>query len=315
MALTLDEYADHLDTRDLPWPAPPVVERPKARPHLAKLDGIQAILWNVYGTLIAISEGQLIYEHSQAMINEIVLEKTVEEFKMWGSMARKPGQPSDYLRDLFKRAFDELKLTSGNDKYPELPADKIWDNIIKKLMQKEYKFDAAHYGSINQYTQKIAYFYHASLQGTGAYPGAADALNTVNGLGIRQGVLADGQCFTLTQLARGLRGQDSGLQLDDVLATNLRFLSYAHKAKKPSETLFKAAMHGLRSAGIDPSATLHVGSSLERDIGPAKKLGMRTALFAGDRASLVATPDKLKDPAFRPDVMLTELSQIAEVVG
>ena len=47
---------------------------------------------------------------------------------------------------------------------------------------------------------------------------------------------------------------------------------------------------------------------------PAKKLGMRTALFAGDKASLEATPEQLKDPASRPDVLLTELSQITDVV-
>jgi hypothetical protein len=41
---------------------------------------------------------------------------------------------------------------------------------------------------------------------------------------------------------------------------------------------------------------------------------MRTALFAGDKASLQATPEQLKDPASRPDVLLTALDQILEVV-
>jgi hypothetical protein len=42
---------------------------------------------------------------------------------------------------------------------------------------------------------------------------------------------------------------------------------------------------------------------------------MRTALFAGDRNSLQASADQLKDRATRPQVLLTELTQIAEVVG
>jgi len=54
---------------------------------------------------------------------------------------------------------------------------------------------------------------------------------------------------------------------------------------------------------------------LPRDIGPAKKAGMKTALFAGDKNSLVAKGEQLNDPAFRPDVLLTELTQIADVVG
>ena len=39
-----------------------------------------------------------------------------------------------------------------------------------------------------------------------------------------------------------------------------------------------------------------------------------TALFAGDKASLQATAEQLKDAHSRPDVLLTELNQIMEVV-
>ena len=42
---------------------------------------------------------------------------------------------------------------------------------------------------------------------------------------------------------------------------------------------------------------------------------MKTALFAGDRASLQATPEQLNEPASRPKVLLTELSQIAQMIG
>jgi hypothetical protein len=37
MALTLQQYATYLHTRDLTWPAPPAIKRPKARPHLVRL--------------------------------------------------------------------------------------------------------------------------------------------------------------------------------------------------------------------------------------------------------------------------------------
>jgi hypothetical protein len=42
---------------------------------------------------------------------------------------------------------------------------------------------------------------------------------------------------------------------------------------------------------------------------------MKTGLFAGDRNSLSATPEQLKDPQYRPDVLLTELSQVVQVIG
>jgi hypothetical protein len=53
---------------------------------------------------------------------------------------------------------------------------------------------------------------------------------------------------------------------------------------------------------------------LSRDIAPAKRAGFRTALFAGDRNSLSATSEQMKDPVTRPDVLITELPQILEVI-
>jgi putative hydrolase of the HAD superfamily len=137
----------------------------------------------------------------------------------------------------------------------------------------------------------------------------------VHGLGLAQGLLADGQCFTTVQLQRGIAAQDPAVKLDTVLDKGLIALSYELRGKKPSERLFRHSLQQLQAKGIEADEVLHVGTRLTQDIGPAKRLGMRTALFAGDRASLHASADQLKDHAFRPDVLLTDLEQIAEVVG
>ncbi len=94
-----------------------------------------------------------------------------------------------------------------------------------------------------------------------------------------------------------------------------RWLSYEIRGRKPSERLFRQALTALADRGIQAGEVLHVGSRLALDLQPARRLGMRTALFAGDKGSLAATGDQLKDDNRRPDVMLTELSQIADVVG
>ncbi len=64
-------------------------------------------------------------------------------------------------------------------------------------MQKDYKFDAGFFGSLNEFSKKVAYFFHASLQGTACYQGTAEALRFVQDAGLAQGLLADGQCFTI----------------------------------------------------------------------------------------------------------------------
>jgi FMN phosphatase YigB (HAD superfamily) len=320
MPLTLEQYATYLDTRrDLPWPAPPEIDPPKAKPHLTRLPDVRAVLWSVYGTLVHLAGGELYFEHPQQFIMDVALDKTIQEFKMWGSMPRKPGHPADYLRRVYTDILTDQRMApSGGEKFPEVVSERIWEAFIKKLFQKDYKFDATFYGSLNEYSRKVAYFFHASLQGTACYPGAAEALRYVTDQGLTQGLLGDGQCFTLVQLQHGLAKQDPSLRADEVLDPALRLLSADVRARKPSERLFRQALGVLAERGISPGEVLHVGSNLARDLAPARRLGMKTALFIADKAALQLSPEQLKqalkEPVNRPDVLLTELPQIADIV-
>jgi hypothetical protein len=317
MPLTLEQYADHLDTRhDLAWPAAPEVKSAKARPHLEPLPEVRLVTWSVYGTLLAIPGGELYLSHPQDFMMDLALDKTLQEFKMWKAMTRKPGQPAAQLRLMYNNILSELQFHPGsNERHPEIDAGKLWELLIKKLMTNEYTFDTSFYGSLNDYSRKVAYFFHASLQGTGCYEGAGAALEHVyRSLGA-QGLLADGQCFTCVQLARALREQGSSLPLGEGFPEELRVLSYEVKARKPSERIFKEMVSRARARGLEARQVLHIGSHLLHDVAPARKLGMKTGLFAGDKASLQGKVEQLKDPKYRPDVLLTELRQIEEVVG
>jgi FMN phosphatase YigB (HAD superfamily) len=316
MPLTLEQYATYLDSRGTAWPAVPPVERPKARPHVMPLEGVKAATFSVYGTLLAISTGELLFEHPQKFIMDLALEKTVQEYKMWGSMSRKPGQPSEYMGQLYNKALTDLRMVpSPGEKHPEILAERIWERIVKWLFQKEYQFDAGFFGSLNEYSRKIAFFFHASLQGTACYESAAETLKRFKEGGLVIGLIAEAQCFTLVQLQRGLAPQDAKVRVDDLIDKEVRALSFEVGARKPSERLFKHALTALEARGIEPHEVLHVGSRMAHDVAPAKKLGLKTALFAGDKASLVATGEQLKDPALRPDVLVTELKQLVDVVG
>ncbi len=321
MSLTLEQYATYLDTRDRPWPAPPAVHKAPAKPHLVALPGLRAVTWNIYGTLLSISGGELVFEHPQKFVMDVALDKTLQEFKMWGSMTRKPGQPAEYLGRLYARALSDQRMApSPGEKYPEIAAERIWEDIVKKLLQKEYQFDTGFFGSLNEYSRKVAYFFHGSMQGTACYPGAAEALAFVRGRGLLQGLIADAQCFTLVQLQRGLAKQQAGSKAlpcsaDDLFDGNLRALSCEQGARKPSERLFRKVLDELDRRNIAPHQVLHIGARIIQDLARARKLGMRTALFAGDKESLQASAEQLKDPATRPDMLLTGLGQITKILA
>src|SRR5207244_2803820 len=186
-----------------------------------------------------------------------------------------PGQPADYLKQIYSNLLTEQSTSSGSERYPEICADRLWEAFVKKLMQKDYQFDAGFYGSLNEFSRKIAYFFHASLQGTACYPGAARALRHVKEAGLAQGLVADAQCFSLVQLQRGLSREDATAKVDELIDTDLRALSHEVRARKPSERLFRHLLPALAQRHIAPDQVLHVGSRAALDIAPARRLGMK----------------------------------------
>ena len=160
---------------------------------------------------------------------------------------------------------------SGGEKYPEVQVERVWDDIVKKLQQKEYTFDAATYGSVNEYVKKIAYFYHASIQGAGAYPGAADALRWSADRRRQQGLLADGQCFTTGQLQQCLQQQDPEFDPDAVIPSLCGSSRPRRRRRSRRTRCSRRRSQAAAGKGITPAEMLHVGSNLTRDIAPGEE--------------------------------------------
>lgn len=317
MALSLAQYAEHLDSRaDLLWPAPPEVHRTKSKPHLKSLPMVKAVTWNVYGTLLAISGGEFYREHPQLFIMNLALDKTIQEFKMWKSMSRKPGQPAEYMRVMLQNVFDEISFqVEKGEKYPEFPVERQWEGIIRKLLQNEYVIETGKYGTLEELAVKIAYFFHRSLQGVGAQASAADTVQWLKDRKYWQGILADAQCFTMLQLQRSLAEQNPQVMLDFCIPSFCRSLSFQVKGRKPSERLFKDMVQKLRSAGIEPEETLHISNDLPNDLAPARRLGFITCLYTGDSKSLKAPPELVADRTIRPVVMINDLAQVVDMLS
>jgi putative hydrolase of the HAD superfamily len=63
--------------------------------------------------------------------------------------------------------------------------------------------------------------------------------------------------------------------------------------------------------GVEPSAVLYVGNDMLKDIHPARSVGFRTALFAGDRRSLRLRQEDSRCRKLSPDLIVTDLGQLA----
>ena len=317
MGLSLSAYIEELNQRsDLIWPQPPAAVPLKVTPSIQPLPGIKAVTWSVYGTLLTIDQGELVQNHPQKMRMQIALEKVIKEFNMWYSMTRKQGQPWEGLLIQYNRIREDLGMRGSKKKgdFPVIDSTTIWKKIIEKLQQKEYIYDVGKYGDLDEYSAKIAYFFHANLQGVKAVDGARDTLVDLTMSGIRQGLLADGQIFTLPQLLDSLQQQGRFASTTEVLSAEMLTVSYQQQVRKPSISLYDFAAKSFKNIGIQPKEVLHVTHRLKDDLGVAKRYGFRTALFAADKNCCNVKGSDVRDPQYQPDRLISEISQVRQIV-
>src|ERR1700733_10051438 len=224
----------------------------KAKAYTEPLVGIRGVAFNIYGTLLRISDGELFLRHPQDVRMEIALEKTIKEFGMWNSMTRQPGAPWKGMLVRYERALDEQRLstTHGPGEIPEADSVQIWIKMVRLLEHKEYSYDVAQYGPLEQFSEKIAYFFPASWRGREAEEGALASLTSLFQAGMRVGLVADAQRFTPVQMLRAFRQQGTLRSLDELFDPALVTLSYREGVRKPSRSLYQHAVERYRRMGI-----------------------------------------------------------------
>jgi len=318
MAKSLSEYIEWLDNRpQLLWPKPPLPAPLEATPYLKPLPEMRAVCWCIYGTLLNIQGGRLYHVHPQDVRMQIALQKTIDEFAMWHSMTRKPGQPWESMLPQYAAVVEELRMAATKRKgdASEVDSSKVWFKIIDRLLRNEYPYDADLYGTPEELALKVAYFFHAMLQGVGMPPATITTLRRLNQAGLRQGLLDDAQPFTLKQLQYAIQKVDPSVSLGSLVSPDCVALSFQFGMKKPSETLFAIAAAQYRRLGIDPQQVLYVSHRLADDLAVAKRHSFRTALYAGDAGACQVDAADLRDPALKPDRLITDVTQIVEILG
>ena len=236
---------------------------------------------------------------------------------MWNSMYRKPGPPWQSMIQQYRDYAERLSMvpTKLKGDFTDVSLVDLWSAVIDRLFDKDYKYDQSTLGTQAGLAEKVAFFFHCNLQGTEVRPGTVRALTTIADSGCRQGLLADGQSFTLVQVMRALNLQEPLPPMTNLFTPAFNLFSYQMAIRKPSRSFYQQAIAQLAGQGIEPHEAIHVSCRLETDLVPAKAVGMKTALLACEKKGLEAPQELLKDPETRPDRLLTDISQITSIVG
>ena len=146
-------------------------------------------------------------------------------------------------------------------------------------------------------------------------PGMKEVIHELNRKGIILGIISNAQFYTPIILDYYLSDKYSEDETVTYFKPELTVFSYIKGIKKPDESLFLELIPVLeKKYKIKPFQALFVGNDMLKDIYPAKITGFKTALFGGDQRSYRIRSESEEVKGLKPDYLITDLSQILNIV-
>jgi len=276
---------------------------------LQRLDGIKAVLFDIYGTLLISGSGDvgtaMASSRSAACAQALLYAgMTLAEPEATGLLC------SNLLAQTIK-ADHELMRAAGVE-YPEVDIRAIWQRVLHQLADQQLSDQSERIESLIRSEQEVAELathFEMLTNPVWPMPGALACLETINMESYLLGIISNAQFFTKTLFPVLFEKS-----LDE-LGCEVYSFSYEHKQAKPGLFLYEHSQEQLKAHSIVADEVLYIGNDMLNDITPAQRLGFRTALFAGDARSLRLRENDPRVAETKPDLVITSLLQILECLG
>lgn len=289
-----DDGADELIAAIARLSQPLAEQKTGEEPVLPALEGIRAVVFDVYGTLLISGSGDISLA-SEGSRGAAALEALA-------AVSREPARPEPD-GDAIVSALHEAVLAAhqaAKSEHPEVEIRDLWRVVVEQL------------GLPIQDNQieRFAIEYECRVNPIWPMPGLAETLSGLGNLGLELGIVSNAQFFTPLAF-EPLTGKSLAMWGS---AESLGVWSYEHREAKPGVFLYERCAEALAARGIGPSEALFVGNDLRNDVWPAQRVGFKTALFAGDARSLRWRRDDDRLAEVRPEAVVTDLRQLLQIV-
>ncbi|MFC2140108.1 HAD family hydrolase [Candidatus Auribacterota bacterium] len=246
---------------------------------------IEAILFDIYGTLFISASGDISLAKQEAKQN-IKIKNLFQRYNI-------TLDPQEVFAQLFQEIEqNHQKLKNEGIDYPEIKIEKIWLKILNLKNEDE--------------AQEFALEYELIVNPVYPMPNLEKLLEVCQKKNIVRGIISNAQFFTPLLFSAFLKKDLTEFGF----AKELLFFSYQYNYAKPSQFLFNKALQALRLKNISPDNTLYVGNDMLNDIYPAQKAGFMTALFAGDKRSLRLRKEDERIKNISANLIITDLNQL-----
>ena len=270
-------------------------------PRLKPLGDVQAVLFDIYGTLFVSGSGDI--GVAQKVAKHEAFNASLAAIGVDASNVGEAGP--ERLLEMIHKSHEESRK-SGIE-YPEVVIEDIWAATIASLVEEGLLDTSANDADM----QQLAVYYEVRTNPVWPMPDLVVTLDGLSAAGITLGIISNAQFFT-PELFPALLGRT----LDDLgFDRDLCFYSFSAGEAKPGQGMYRRAAEQLARRDIAPANTLYVGNDMLNDIAPAAALGFHTALFAGDARSLRMREGDARVADTRSDVVITNLASLHKRVG
>ena len=261
------------------------------------LEGIRAVLFDLYGTLFVSAAGEITAAHDSNHTNSAKLrgEKTSKEI---------PETMKDYFLHAVQSRHE--KARAAGIRCPEVRAEEIWaayEGTIPAAWEPGKSAIVGNAGVSGVDGCELALRYELANNPVYPMPHAETALRSLAAKGYTMGIISNAQFYSPLLFNAFFNASPAGMGFDP----DLLIYSFEEREAKPSPRLFTIARERLNLQGIKPEETLYVGNDMRNDIVPAAEAGFKTALFAGDRRSLRLREDDPGCSGKKPTVIINDL--------
>ncbi len=276
---------------------------------LKKLDGVKALIFDIYGTLLISSSGDIDKADFLASNLREAITGSGLAFAQMDATAQE--EVLALLLDKFMNivnAHQDEGRKSGIP-YPEIDIRKVWEDLLafadkEKLLHRQKDFDAL----------TLTFIFELLSNRVWPMPGMKEIIEYFHKQGYPLGIVSNAQFYTPVMMNYFLTRTTKMEETIKYFDPELTVFSYKLRRSKPDPGIFDPMLAGLKSKyGIEAGQAAFIGNDMLKDIYPAAQRGMKTVFFAGDKRSLRLRKDKAEVKGLMPDVVITELKQLKQI--
>ena len=267
----------------------------QTEPSLKEIPGIKCVLFDVYGTLMVSGVGDISLSNAEDR-GKAILDLFAD---MGIPLKENLSQPGKMLNNII--ATHQEKSRKEGIKYPEVDIREVWSDFIEQHSPSPT--------STPELIEELAVRFELKVNPTWPMPSAESTLRSLNERGLKTGVVSNAQFFTPLLFEAYCKQPLDALGFEHELCQ----WSYVFREAKPSVRMYRVNAMTLEAKyGILTGEVLYVGNDLLNDIVPAREIGFKTALFAGDKRSLRFREGDPRAEGVTPDLIVTRLDQLSE---